>query len=40
MNGIDSRPTSMKIAAGICACVGPLMFLGYFVFTYLRKKNV
>jgi hypothetical protein len=40
VNGIDSRPKSMKIAAGICASVGPLMFVGYFVMTYLRKKNV
>jgi hypothetical protein len=40
VNGINSRPKSMKIAAGLCACVGPLMFVGYFCLTYLRKKNV
>lgn len=40
VQGIDPRTTGMKIAAGICSCVGPLMFLGYFLFGYLRKKNV
>lgn len=40
VNGIDSRPKSMKIAAGICASVGPLMFLGYFALQQMRKKKV
>ena len=40
VNGIDSRPKNMKIAAGICASVGPLMFLGYFVLQQLKKKKV
>jgi hypothetical protein len=39
VNGIDSRPKNMKIAAGICASVGPLMFLGYFVLQQMRKKK-
>ena len=40
VNSIDSRPKSMKIAAGICASVGPLMFLGYFALQQMRKKKV
>lgn len=40
IHGIDSRPTSMKVAASLCACIGPIMFLVYFSLTYLRKKNV
>jgi hypothetical protein len=40
VQAIDPRPKSMKIAAGICSTVGPLMFVGYFAMTYLRKKNV
>lgn len=39
INKIDTRPKGMKIAAGLCACVGPLMFLGYFVVDGLIKKN-
>ena len=40
VNGIDSRPKNMKIAAGICASVGPLMFLGYFALQQIKKKKV
>ncbi len=39
INKIDDRPKGMKIAAGICACIGPLMFLGYFLVDGLIKKN-
>ena len=39
INKIDDRPKGMKIAAGLCACVGPLMFLGYFLVDGLIKKN-
>ena len=39
INKIDDRPKGMKIAAGVCACIGPLMFLGYFLVDGLIKKN-
>ena len=39
VNRIDDRPRNMKIAAGICACVGPLMFASYFIVDALIKKN-
>jgi hypothetical protein len=39
VNKIDDRPHNMKIAAGICACVGPIMFASYFIVDALIKKN-
>ena len=36
---IDGITTDMKIAAGICSCVGPLLFIGYFAITAILKKN-
>jgi hypothetical protein len=39
VNKIDDRPQNMKVAAGICACVGPLMFASYFIVDAMIKKN-
>lgn len=39
IKGINSIPTSMKIASALCTCVGPLMFGTYFALTYLRKPK-
>ena len=36
---IDSRPRNMKIACGICSCVGPIMFLVYFAIITMKKKK-
>lgn len=40
VKGINSIPTSMKIASGLCICVGPIMFGTYVSLTYLRKSKV
>jgi hypothetical protein len=38
VEAIDSTPTNMKIASGICACVGPIFFFSYIVYAKFTGK--
>lgn len=40
IDSINSRPTSLKIAAGVLMPVGPLLLASYFIWERLKKKAV